>query len=96
MLPSDVIVRLRGETIMIFVTILFLMIESIKSVLTGWASITNHVLSAVLFVAAFGALITQPQFGTIAWMIVTWTMFADMVIGVVVTTISARRDFDVR
>jgi hypothetical protein len=95
-LPSDVIVPLRGETIMIVVTIGFLMIESIKSVLTGWASITNHVLSAILFVTAFGALITQPAFGTVAWIVVTWTMFADMMIGFVVTTMAARRDFDVR
>lgn len=94
-LPSGQPMRMTGETIMIIVTIGFLMIESFKSVLTGWASITNHLLSALLFVAAFGALITQPVFGTVAWMIVTWTLFADMMIGFVVTTIAARRDFDV-
>lgn len=95
-LPSGMPVPMTGETLMIMLTIGFLMIESIKSVLTGWASITNHVLSALLFVGAFGAFITQPAFGTVAWMVITWTMFADMMIGFVVTTLAARRDFDVR
>lgn len=95
-LPSGRIINFDGETLMILFTVLMLMIESIKSVMTGWASITNHVLSAILFIAAFGAFITHPFFGTKAWMVITLTMFADMMIGVVVTTIAARRDLDVR
>jgi hypothetical protein len=95
-LPSGRRIVFDGETLMIMLTVVLLMFESIKSVMTGWASITNHILSAVLFIAAFGALITLPLFGTTAWMIITLTMFADMMIGVVVTTIAARRDLDVR
>lgn len=95
-LPSGIPMKITGEIVMIMVTVGFLMIESVKSVLTGWASITNHLLSTLLFVGAFGAFITQPAFGTVAWMVVTWSIFADMMIGFVVTTMSARRDLDVR
>lgn len=92
---SDVIMRVTwGELIVIF-AVLFLFIEVVKSTNTASAGIVNHILSMVLFVFCLMQFLMFASFATGTFFIITMIVLLDALAGMVVTIVSARRDFGV-
>jgi hypothetical protein len=72
-----------------------LFVELIRATKAGTASITNHLLSFLLFVVALLAFILAPGFGNSVYFIFLTMTFLDPMAGLVVTTVTARRDLAV-
>ena len=83
-----------GELLVIF-SVVFLFIEVIKSTNTASAGIVNHILSMVLFVLCLMQFLMFESFATGTFFIITAMVLVDALAGMVVTIISARRDFGV-
>lgn len=72
-----------------------LFVELIRATKAGTASITNHLLSFLLFVVALLAFILAPGYGNSVYFIFLTMTFLDPMAGLVVTTVTARRDLAV-
>jgi multisubunit Na+/H+ antiporter MnhG subunit len=72
-----------------------LFVELIRATKAGTASITNHLLSFLLFVVALLLFILAKGFGNSTYFIFLTMTFLDPMAGLVVTTVSARRDLAV-
>jgi len=72
-----------------------LFVELIRATKTGTASITNHLLSFLLFIVALLMFILAPGFGNSLFFIFMTMTFLDPMAGFVVTTVTARRDLSV-
>ncbi len=92
---TGVLLRITwGELMVIFAT-LFLFVEVIKSTNTASAGIVNHILSMALFVVCLMLFLMFESFATGTFFIMTAMVLVDALAGMVVTIISARRDFGV-
>lgn len=80
--------------IFIFVSMILIFIELLKSTSTGTAAIFNHALSMLVFIVALLELVLLPGCATAAFFVITITLLLDVVAGVVVTVIAARRDVE--
>ena len=80
---------------LIIVAILCLFLEIVKSTSTGTATIVNHAISMVLFILCLVQFLLFPTFATSVFFIITMMTLLDVLAGVVVTIVSARRDFGV-
>ncbi|MEN7535683.1 hypothetical protein [Aurantiacibacter flavus] len=83
-----------GELMLIF-SVVFLFVEVIKSTNTASLSIVNHILSMLLFVVCLMEFLMFANFATGTFLIITAMVLVDALAGMVVTIISARRDFGV-
>lgn len=72
-----------------------LFIEILKSTSTGTATIMNHAVSMILFIVCLIQFLLLPNFATSVFFILTIMTLLDVLAGVVVTIVSARRDFAV-
>lgn len=72
-----------------------LFVELIRATKTGAASITNHLLSFLLFIVALLMFILAPGFGNSLFFLFMTMTFLDPMAGFVVTTVTARRDLSV-
>lgn len=72
-----------------------LFVELVRATKVGTASITNHLLSFLLFVVALLLFILAPGFGNSTYFIFLTMCFLDPMAGLVVTTVTARRDLSV-
>ena len=79
--------------LLVIVSLGFFFIEILKSTSTGTASIANHGVSMLVFIAALVEFLLLKNFSTSAFFILTVMCLLDVLAGVVVTIISARRDF---
>ena len=84
-----------GGDILILVSLLFLFVEILKSTSTGTATILNHAVSMILFIVCLVEFLLFKNFATSAFFILTMMTLLDVLAGVVVTIVSARRDFAV-
>lgn len=75
-------------------SMLILFVEIVKATNTNAKAIINHGLSIIVFVCSFGLMITTPEFVTSAFANLVILSAIDAIGGVVITVISARRDFD--
>lgn len=80
---------------LVLVAIAFLFIEILKSTSTGTATIMNHAVSMILFIVCLIQFLLMPNFATSVFFILTVMALLDVLAGVVVTIVSARRDFAV-
>lgn len=72
--------------------LLFLALEVIKSTNTrGW-SIANHGLSMLVFVVALVLFLTVDGYATVPFLMITAMALIDVLIGMIVTIVTARRD----
>ena len=83
-----------GEVLVIFACV-FLFVEVIKSTSTASGAITNHILSMLLFVVCLMEFLLGANFATGTFFIITCIVLVDALAGMVVTIISARRDFGI-
>ncbi|MEM5515929.1 hypothetical protein WNY37_03135 [Henriciella sp. AS95] len=84
----------NGEMLILF-SIALLFMEILKSTSTGTATIINHAISMILFIVCLVEFLLLPNFATSVFFIITIMTLLDVLAGVVVTIVSARRDFGV-
>jgi hypothetical protein len=87
--------RVTWGTLFLVGSIGLLFVELIRSTKVGTASITNHLLSFLVFVAALLLFILAPGFGNSTYFLFLAMTFLDPMAGLVVTTVAARRDLAV-
>jgi hypothetical protein len=73
----------------------FFFVEILKSTSTGTATIANHAVSMIVFIICLIEFLLFKNFATSVFFILTIMSLLDVLAGVVVTIISARRDFTV-
>lgn len=94
MLSGARLVLTWGDLLLVL-AIVFLFAEVLKSTSTGASAITNHILSMGLFVICLIEFLLFANFATSVFFLLTAIVLLDALAGMVVTTISARRDFSV-
>jgi hypothetical protein len=83
-----------GDLLLTF-SIIFLFIEVIKSTRTYSPTIINHVASMVLFIVCLIEFLLFASFATSAFFLLTMMVLVDALAGMIVTIVSARRDFGI-
>lgn len=86
---------LKWGDLFIVVSMAFLFIELVRSTKTGTQSVANHLLSFLLFIAVLLTFILAPKFGNSIFFIFATMTLLDPMAGMVVTTVTARRDLSV-
>ena len=84
----------KGDALLLL-SIAVLFMEILKSTSTGTATIMNHALSMIVFIICLMLFLLHPNFATSVFFILTVMALLDVLAGVVVTIVSARRDFGV-
>ena len=83
-----------GDLLLTF-SIIFLFVEVIKSTRTYSPTIINHMASMVLFIVCLIEFLLFPSFDTSAFFLLTMMVLVDALAGMIVTIVSARRDFGI-
>ena len=94
MLSGARLVLTWGDMLLVL-AIIFLFAEVLKSTGTGGTVLTNHMLSMGLFIVCLMEFLLLASFATPVFFLMTAIVLLDALAGMVVTTISARRDFGV-
>lgn len=84
----------KGDAI-VLLAVIFLFLEILKSTSTGTATIINHGISLLIFILCLVQFLLMPNFATSTFFILTAMTLLDVLAGVIVTIVSARRDFGV-
>ncbi len=84
----------KGDAILLL-SIVFLFLEILKSTSTGTSTIINHAISMMLFILCLIEFLLAQNFATSTFFILMSMTLLDVLAGVVVTIVSARRDFGV-
>ncbi len=87
--------RVTSGDILIILSMCFFFVEILKSTSTGSSTIANHAVSMLVFIVCLIEFLLLKNFQTSAFFILTIMCLLDVLAGVVVTIISARRDFTV-
>ncbi len=87
--------EITSGDMLILLAIGFLFMELLKSTSTGTATIMNHAVSMLLFIVCLIEFLLFPNFATSVFFVITVMTLLDVLAGVVVTIVSARRDFAV-
>lgn len=87
-------VMTKGDALLL-ISIAVLFMEILKSTSTGTATIINHAMSMIVFIVCLMLFLLHPNFATSTFFIITVMALLDVLAGVVVTIVSARRDFGV-
>jgi hypothetical protein len=93
MMPVGRYLVVSQGDVMVLVSLLMLFVEIVKAVSTGALTLINHGLSVLLLVVCIILFITQASFANTAFLMLTVMCLFDVVAGIVITTVSARRDF---
>jgi hypothetical protein len=80
--------------VLVLLALLLLFIELLKSTSTGTAAIFNHALSMLVFIICLVEFLLHPAFATSVFFVILIMALLDVLAGVVVTIISARRDVE--
>ena len=94
-LPSGDVWEITWGAIFLVISMGFLFVELIRATQTGADSLTNHLLSFLLFIIAAFLFVLMPGFGNGVFFVFLTMLFLDPMAGVIVTTVTARRDFGV-
>ncbi len=81
-------------TLLVMLALLFLFVELLKSTSTGTSAIFNHALSMLVFIICLVEFLLHPAFATSTFFIIMVMALLDVLAGVVVTIVSARRDVE--
>ncbi len=80
--------------VLVLLSLILLFIELLKSTSTGTAAIFNHALSMLVFIICLVEFLLHPAFATSVFFIIMVMALLDVLAGVVVTIVSARRDVE--
>lgn len=94
-LPSGDVWEITWGAIFLVISMGFLFVELIRATQTGADSLTNHLLSFLLFIIAAFLFVLMPGFGNGVFFVFLTMLFLDPMAGFIVTTVTARRDFGV-
>jgi hypothetical protein len=78
--------------LLLFLAIILLYIEIIKSTQTSTSSIVDHVLSMLVFIVFLMEFILVPQVGNSTFFLIMVISFIDVIAGFTITISTARRD----
>jgi hypothetical protein len=92
-LPSGATWKPTWSGILILLGVITLYVELLKSTKTGTATIVEHALSMVVFIAFLMEFILVKFAGTSTFLIITLMSLLEVVAGFTITVASARRDF---
>ena len=95
MVSEGAVWDLTSGDLLIILSLGFFFVEIIKSTSTGAATIANHAVSMIVFIVCLIEFLLFKNFATSVFFILTIMSLLDVLAGVVVTIISARRDFTV-
>jgi hypothetical protein len=93
MMPVGRYLVVSQGDVMVLVSLLMLFVEIVKAVSTGALTLINHGLSVLVLVVCIILFITQASFANTTFLMLTVMGLFDVVAGIVITTVSARRDF---
>jgi len=82
-----------GDMIL-FLGLIFLFLELLKSTSSQKVAIVNHALSMILFVVCLVQFLLIPSFATSTFFLITAMVMLDVLAGFIVTIIAARKDLD--
>ncbi|HVY84363.1 MAG TPA: hypothetical protein VG943_04460 [Caulobacterales bacterium] len=80
--------------LLILISLVLLFIELLKSTSTGTSAIFNHALSMLVFIICLVEFLLHPAFATSTFFFILIMSLLDVLAGVVVTIVSARRDVE--
>jgi hypothetical protein len=86
--------NVTGGDVLMLVALILLFVELLKSTSTGTAAIFNHALSMLVFIICLVEFLLHPAFATSVFFMILVMSLLDVLAGVVVTIVSARRDVD--
>ena len=81
--------------ILVFVSLVILFIELLKSTTSRRIAIVNHSLSMVLFIACLVEFLLFRAFATSTFFLITTMVVLDVLAGFIVTIVASRREIDV-
>lgn len=84
-----------GGDLLILFSMVLLFVELLKSTHTGAEAIINHGLSLILFIVCLVQFLLIPGFATSVFFLIMVMTLLDVLAGVIVTIVSARRDLAV-
>lgn len=87
---------IRWGDLFLVISMGLLFVELVRATKSGKESITNHLLSFLLFIAVLLSFILAPGFGNSVFFIFLTMTLLDPMAGMVVTTQAARRDLNVQ
>ena len=94
-MASDVRWQLRVSDCLLLFSLLMLSIEIVKSTSSKSGAIINHAASMVLLLVCLVLFLLVGNFATSTFFLITMMALLDVLAGVMVTIVSARRDFGV-
>jgi hypothetical protein len=80
--------------LILFLALILLFFELLKSTSSQKVAIVNHALSMILFVACLVAFLLIKGFATSTFFLILTMVMLDVLAGFIVTIISARKDMD--
>ena len=80
--------------LILFVGLILLFFELVKSTSSQRAAIVNHALSMILFIVVLIEFLLLPGFATSTFFLIGVMVLLDVLAGFIVTIISSRKDFD--
>jgi hypothetical protein len=80
--------------VLVLLALVLLFIELLKSTSTGTSAIFNHALSMLVFIACLVEFLLHPAFATSTFFLIMVMSLLDVLAGVIVTIVSARRDVE--
>ena len=83
-----------GDSI-IFLSLVILFIELLKSTTSRRIAIINHSLSMILFIVCIVEFLLFPAFATSSFFLLTSMVLLDVLAGFIVTIASSRREIDI-
>lgn len=93
LVAGDVDVMLSNGDMLVLLGLFALALEMIKATNTrGW-SLGNHGLSMLIFIIALGMFLLVEGYGTVTFLLLTTMALVDVLVGMMVTIVTARRDF---
>jgi hypothetical protein len=94
-LPSAGVWKLALGDIVLAVGLFFLFFEIIKATRTGGASVMDHAISMIVFVACLILFLIWDRAATSTFFLLMMMALIDVIAGFSVTIVSARRDYAV-
>ena len=80
--------------LILFLGLILLFFELVKSTSSQRVAIINHALSMILFIAVLVEFLLLPGFATSTFFLIVIMILLDVLAGFIVTIIASRKDFD--
>ena len=80
--------------VLLLLALIMLFVELLKSTSTGTSAIFNHALSMLVFIVCLIEFLLIPAFATSTFFLIMIMSLLDVLAGVIVTIVSARRDVE--